>query len=321
MTAWYLGKLRKPLRLFLGPVIQRVINQASTAGAFYSDSPYDDDDNPSYPLDLYYNEKPGYVTVWSQHMAGGLPTSEVTGVSEMKISTYRLDSAVSFNKRYARRSRLEIISRAVERMAQEILVKQERNAWAVVLKALAEGSTTLHNGTALKHLFNSTSNGFTLDMMNKLLTRMKRIGESFAGGTPDPGMSFGITDMYMSPETMEKIRSFSYQHIGFGATNDTADDVDQAIIRDTSRDINNVTDSLRDEIYRNAGLASIWGIALHELIELGASHKYVKLLNEMNDDNIFEADGSSGSATVADTDDVCIGIDASKGAFHSCRCS
>ena len=298
---------------FLGPVIQKVISQAATVGVFYQDNEYDEDDSPSYPLDLYYGEKPGYVTVWSQNMAGGLPSSEVSGIQEMKVATYRLDSAVSFNKRYARRSRLEIISKAVERMAQEVLVKQERNGWSVLLKALADGSTTINNGTALGHVINSgaASTDFNLDLMNKLLTRMKRIGESFAGGTPDPGQSFGITDLWMSPETMELLRSLSYQHIGYGSTDGT----DDTIIRDVNRTSNNVPESVREEIYRNAGMASIWGVTLHELIELGIDHKYGTLFNSLQSGNVLDAAGGNGDAFDESTDDLCVGIDASKGAF------
>ncbi|MAH46527.1 hypothetical protein CMI37_11885 [Candidatus Pacearchaeota archaeon] len=294
---------------FLGPVIQKVILQAGTAGAIYSDSEYDDDDSPSYPLDLYYNEGAGYVTVWSQHMAGGLPSSEVTGVSEMKIATYRLDSAVSFNKRYARRSRLEIISRAVERMAQEVLVKQERNAWAVILKALAEGSSDLVSGTTLQHAFSSGaasgSHTFDLDMMNSLLTRMKRIGESFAGGTPDPGNGFGITDLYTSPEVMEKLRSMSYQHISRGS--DT--------LAVTRSQVNNVTENVRNEIWNSAGMASIWGVVLHELIEFGVGHKYNTLFDEMAGATTYKDAAGANALAFAATDEVLVGVDASKGAF------
>ena len=60
---------------FLGPVIQQVLMTAGTASAIYTDAEFDEDDSPSYPLDLYYNENEGYITVWSQHLAGGLPTS------------------------------------------------------------------------------------------------------------------------------------------------------------------------------------------------------------------------------------------------------
>mgnify|MGYP003658137062 FL=1 len=100
---------------FIGPVIQKVIKQSATAGAIYTDVLFDEDDNPSYPLDLYYDQGAGHVTVWSQSMAGGLPTSLTEGVKELKISTYRLDAAVSLLKKYARKSRLDVVSKALER--------------------------------------------------------------------------------------------------------------------------------------------------------------------------------------------------------------
>lgn len=81
---------------FLGPVVNKVLMQASTASMVYTDLPFDEDDSPSIPLDLFAGEGEGYVTTWSQTVAGGLPTSTVEGFSEMKIATYRLDSAVSF---------------------------------------------------------------------------------------------------------------------------------------------------------------------------------------------------------------------------------
>ena len=59
---------------FLGPVVAQVINQAATAGSVYVDAPYDADDSPSFPLDLYYNESDNYFTVFSQNIAGGLPS-------------------------------------------------------------------------------------------------------------------------------------------------------------------------------------------------------------------------------------------------------
>ena len=41
---------------FIGPVVQQVIQQAGTASLIFVDNEYDEDDSPSYPLDLYYNE-------------------------------------------------------------------------------------------------------------------------------------------------------------------------------------------------------------------------------------------------------------------------
>jgi hypothetical protein len=272
---------------FIGPVIQEVLNQAGTASSVYTDAPYDEDDAPSFPLDLYYDERntDNHITVTSQSMAGGLPSNQVLGLQELKISTYSLDSAVSFLKKYARRARLDVASKAIERMAQEVLVKQERNAWAVVLKALANGSTS---GNSHK-LAKTSTTSFTLDHLNQLMTRMKRINESFAGGTPAAAYSNGLTDLYLSPEVMEDIRAFAYNAVG-GSTNGAA--------------TTDLPDGVREEIYRSAGASSIYGVSLNELNELGLGKKYNVLFAEFD-----------GGAYDGTTDDLIIGIDNSKGAF------
>ena len=256
---------------FLGPVIQRVILQAGTASQIYTDAPFDENDSPSYPLDLYYNElNNGYVSVWSQTLAGGLPSSQdVSAIQEVKIATYRLDSAVSINKRYARQARLDIIAKLVERMSQEVLVKQERNAWAVLLKALGEASTTPQGGTALKHFIEAGVAGqFKLDDLNKLMTRVKRINESWAGGTPADPYSTGLTDLYVSPEIKEKIRAFAYNPLN------TVGGIRTVTTSGASESAIALPDGMREEIYRNAGMQEIYGVNIIELIELGVSKKY-----------------------------------------------
>ena len=299
---------------FLGPVIQQVLNQAGTAGSVYVDSPFDEDDSPSYPLDLYYADGAGAVTVWSQGIAGGLPASHVEGMSELKIATYRLDSAVSFLKKYARRGRLDVISKGVERMAQEVLVKQERNAWAVILKAVAEASSSAVTaaGTGISSLKAGshvipvgTESTFQLADLNKLMTINKRINESFAGGTPDNAYSNGITDLYVSPEVKEQVRAFAYQPMNtrHGAV--------------TSSGASSVAlpDSVRSEIYNNAGTSEIFGVNIVELNELGVGKKYSTLFDSFDSGNIAP-DGSGGAhAWAAGTDELAVGIDNSKGAF------
>jgi hypothetical protein len=60
----------------IGPVVQIVLEQAGTASLIYVDQPFQEDESPSYPLDLYYNESQGFVQVWSQEIAGGLAISK-----------------------------------------------------------------------------------------------------------------------------------------------------------------------------------------------------------------------------------------------------
>jgi len=293
---------------FLGPVIQKVLLTAGTASQIYVDSEFDEDDSPSYPLDLHYGEGEGYVTVWSQHMAGGLPTSQVEGMKEVKIATYRLDSAVSFNKRYARRARLDVVSKAIERMANEVLIKQERNAWAVVLKALAEAYTN-----SLNHFVVAGANGFDLDVLNKAMTLNTRINESFSGHTPIAPYSNGITDLYVSPEVKEKIRGFAYNPMYTSASTTQA-----------------LPDNIREDIYRQAGMANIYGVNIHEMVELGVGKKYVSLFETLapasesanSSTDMFSllnidngANDAGGTDWTAGSRDLAIGVDNSRGAF------
>ena len=292
---------------FLGPVIQEVIQTAGTANFIYQDAPFNEDDNPSYPLDLYYNENDGYITVWSQHLAGGLPTSQVEGVAEMKIATYRLDSAVSWLKRYARRSRLDVVSKAIERMATEVLIKQERNAWAVILRALAEASTNvMSSGSAVatKHMIaSSTEDEFVLGDMSTLMTRLKRINESFSGHTPVAPWSNGLTDLYVSPEVKGQIRAFAWNPLNTsGADNTTANARNQTL-----------PDNVREEIYRGGGMQSIFGVNIHEMVELGVGRKYNTLFSSFSAGN--SVPGHDSAAWDTSTDELIIGLDNSRGSF------
>ena len=298
---------------FLGPVIQRVILQAGTASQIYTDAPFDENDSPSYPLDLYYNElNNGYVSVWSQTLAGGLPSSQdVSAIQEVKIATYRLDSAVSINKRYARQARLDIIAKLVERMSQEVLVKQERNAWAVLLKALGEASTTPSGGSALKHYIAAgTAGQFKLDDLNKLMTRVKRINESWAGGTPADPYSTGLTDLYVSPEIKEKIRAFAYNPLNTVGGVRTEGSGSGTITKTATESAIALPDGMREEIYRNAGMQEIYGVNIVELIELGLSKKY----NILFDSYISETT-TLGTAFDPSTYQILVGVDNSKGAL------
>ena len=290
---------------FIGPVISKVLAEAGTSGMIYSDSMFDEDDSPSFPLDLYYNQDAGFVSVWSQGLAGGLPTSDAgVPVSEMKIATYRLDSAVSLSKKYARKARLDVVSKALERMAQEVLVKQERNAWAVVLKALAEAATKSGKSVAagttssLRHvLTTSTDNTFAVSDLNDLMIRFKRINVGWAGGTTVDAK--GLTDLFISPEIMGQVRNFSASAVGNGTTDLPA--------------------GVREDIFRGAGLATVYGIKLHELVELGKSQKYNTLFESFSDAvGVAYVNGAgSNSEATFDTADrqIAVGLDLSREAF------
>jgi len=301
---------------FLGPVIQKVLQQAATAGAIYTDAPFNQDEGASYPLDLYYNDNnQGYVSVWSQNVAGGLPTSQdVSAIQELKIATYRLDSAVSITKKYARQARLDVVSKLIERMSQEVLLKQERNAWAVALHALANASTSSVTAASVgitslaagSHVIPAyEQNKFQLADLNKLMTLNKRINSSWADGTPDAAYSSGITDLYVSPEIKEQIRAFAYQPMNTVQAPSGTSSVP-------------LPDNIRTDIFNAAGMQEIYGVNIVELNEFGTSQKYNDLFKEFAGTNVIGPTAAGWSADALGTsaaDEVLVGLDNSKGAF------
>jgi len=280
---------------FISDVVQQVLLQAGTASMIYRDVEFDEDDSPSIPLDLYYGLNEGHISVWSQTVGGGLPTNFVQGMQEMKVNTYRLDSAISMDKRYVRRARLDVVAAGLERMANEILVKQERNAWAVILKLLAEAST---NGT--QHVRRvGTAGTFQLDDMNKLWTLVRRLNSAYTGGTPQALQSRGLTDIFVSPEVKEQIRAFAYQPMNTRS----------GAVASSGATSVALPDSVREDIYRAAGTNEIFGVTIHELLELGESRKYNDLFDT------FRTTDIGGSPFATATDELIVGIDASRNAF------
>jgi hypothetical protein len=287
---------------FISEVVQQVLLQTATSSMIYRDVEFDEDDAPSIPLDLYYGLNEGHISVWSQTVGGGLPTNFVQGMQEMKVSTYRLDSAISMDKRYVRKARLDVVAAGLERMANEILVKQERNAWAVILKLLAEASTG-----GKSHIFrSSTSNIFQLDDMNNLWTLVRRLNAAYTGGTPVASQSRGLTDIFVSPEIKAQIRAFAYQPMNTrsGAVNSSGA---------TSIAL---PDSVREDIYRGAGTSEIFGVTIHEMLELGHTRKYNELFGAFAGTTNYDVFGGTGGTQFSNAnDELIIGIDASRNAF------
>lgn len=278
---------------FIGPVLAKVINQAPTLSNLFSNFAFSADESPSIPMDLYYDiTDEDYVTVWSQSVPGGLPTNTVTPIGgEMKFTTYRLDSAVDFDKRYAQRSRMDVISKSFSRVAQEVLLKQERNSATLVLGALAESSTKGRN-----HVIKAANSGrLILDDFNKLLTLGKRINTAWTGGTPEGGIGGrGVTDLIVSPEVVQGLREMAYNPIN---TKGTATDIV-------------ATDSMREGIYNNGGIPEFYGINIMELQEMGKGQRFNKLYASLVDgqanDVGFAGDGSFGTDSESE---IVIGLD------------
>ena len=289
---------------FIGPVLAEVVNNAPTLSNLFTSLPFNADDNPSIPLDLYYDiTDEDYITVYSQSVAGGLPTNQVLPTaSEMKVTTYSLDSALSFDRRYAAKHRMDVVAKTFTRMAQEILLKQERTSATLVMSTLAAAST---NSKA--HVQRSNQSGrFLLADLNELLTLAKRINTSWAKGTPASGARAGISDLLVSPEIVEQIRAMAYNPVntisGITASGGTASSVGIP-----------ATDEMRSAIYGSAGIPSFYGVSILEFNEMGKSQKFNTIFDTAAGATAYTtaAGGSSGAFDGAN-EEILVGIDRSR---------
>lgn len=247
---------QQALAAFIGPVLAEVIDNAPTLSNLFTAFQFAADDNPSIPLDLYHDVTDDeYIKVYTSNTAGGLPSSHVTPThSELKLSTYRLESAIDFDKRYASRSRLDVVSKSMSRLAQEIMLQQEAASAALIMGTIADNEAKCYTKAVAQNVLD-------MDDFNALLTKAKRNNPAWNAGTPE--RSRGITDLIVSPEIVQQLRALAYNPISTSGTNIAA------------------PDSMRNTLFSQAGMTEFFGISIMEIYELGPNAKYQNVANKL----------------------------------------
>jgi len=293
---------------FIGPVVSEVINNAPTISNLFTPLQYNADDNPSLPLDLYYDIfDEDYLQVYSQSVAGGLPTNTIQPTaSELKFTTYTLDSAIAFDRKYASRSRLDVIGKTFTRVAQEILLKQERTSSNLLMTALAEATNGKNAWTAEnRNVFRTYTSGvFQMDDLNKLLTKAKRVNSSWVGGTAS-GARHGLSDLLVSPEVVEQIRAIAYNPMN---------------VRQATSGVSSIpaTDEVRDSVWKNAGVTEFFGVNIMEILELGVGKRFNTVFDTVagtTDYKPFGSVGGTASSAFLATEEIIVGLDRTRDAL------
>lgn len=279
---------------FITPVIQNILQQAPVISRFFKDIPYDQNSSPSIPLELYYDvTQGGLVKVWSQTMAGGLATSITQGITEMVPTTYNLTSAVSFLKSYAANGRLDVVAKTLERMAQEVLLKQEVNSASVMLSALA--SATYGPTAAPQIIRTQTTQTVVPNDLLRLMTLAARINASWVGGTP-VNAPRGLTDLILSPEMVQQVKGWAFEPLNTKGSSIASNP------------------NFQNDVYEAAGLPSIYGVALNQVNEFGVGYAYNTLFSTYAGATSYPAHGTGGaSATFSPSaEEIIVGIDATR---------
>jgi hypothetical protein len=288
---------REAFAAAMSTAVLAVLQNAPTLSTLFRDLPYDENTVPSIPLDMYFDVTDhNYIPVWSQTVAGGLATSTTHALQEMMVATYPLNSAISFEQAHVKGSRLEIIAKGMERMAQEVLRKQTLNSAAVIFKALADARYSNAGTSTTQLLRTATTRQIVLDDFNRLLTLAARVNSSWSGGTPVGGAN-RVTDLYISPEGLERIRAMAYNPLN------------------TVGSASNIpgTDSFRDGLFNGAGTPNIYGVNFHQLLEMGVGQLFNTIFDEYMGTTTFDGYGSGSAAAFnGAAEELILGLDTSR---------
>ena len=273
---------------FLRPIVQRLIDQKATVSDIFRTEVIANGAPQTIPIDPYADYHEGDFHVWSTNRAGGLASQTVEGLSEYPFTYSNLDSALYLDKSYVENARLDLMAKAMNRVVQEFVAKQERLGWTAILTALAAGTST----QGQNHVIDSTTeNRLQPDDFNRLRTLVTRLYQSFAGGSI--AGDYGLTDIYLSPERMADLRALAYNPVNTIVVPSAA----------TTSTALALPDAVREGIFNGAGLSVFQGITLHELRELGDGRKLSV---------IFKALTTNTPAFTSATDDLVIGMDLSQ---------
>ena len=297
---------QEALAALISPTIGEIYQQADTTQFLFKDWTFREDEDNSFPLELFANVPEGYFSIWSSPMPGGVPSNTVHQViEEVKFTTYRLDSAWNILAKYARAARFPIVEKAIERMLQEVLLKTNLAAWSVLLAAVAQAKNVV-KGVEYGHVY-ATQTAGTLGLAdyNKMITLFRRMNASWVGGTPVNGAS-RPTDFIVSPEMMEQFRALAYQPIntaGVGGVTATA-----------ATPLVMLPEAERERLYKGAGIPEFYGVNIIELLELGKNQSYQLLFENYIGGTQFPKLGSTTKDQDFDpsTDELVLMVDASR---------
>ncbi len=289
-----------------------VIQQAPVFSNFYGRQTYGPDEAPTIPLTpLFDTKQAGYFLVWSQTMPGGLATQQMQGANDLVVNVHNFNGSASLDKKYmrAQQPRINEISSALTRLANEVLLKQNRDATNVLMGAIAnsfvDGNPANTATSNYQIVRTNTADVFTIDDFNTIMTKYRRIVPSWVGGTP-VGARPNITDLAGSPEWMGQIRSIAYQPVN---TRNGA----QTIAGTPTNSYGGAsslaaTDEVRNKIFNSAGLPNIFDVDLHEYNELGVGQIYNSVFGTYAT-GTYIGNGGVGSATFASaTEEVIVGL-------------
>ena len=194
--------------------------------------------SPKFPLDFFNHGDDRDFIAYTMPNWGRIPEKHVEGDYVM-VPVYRTANSIDWTLQYARDARWDIVKRAMDVMRAGMVRKMNDDGWHTIQAAATGRNITGYDDAA-------TSGLFTKRLISILQTYMRRNG----GGNSASLNRAGVTDLYISPEALQDIRSW---------------------------DLSQVDEVTRRQIMLADGetpMSRIFGVVLHDLDEMGVGQPY-----------------------------------------------
>lgn len=263
---------RKAFAQELVAPLRRGIFDADNLGEIYSPQVIPYGSTASYPLDFVRPGDEDAYTAYTISEQGRLPERRVEA-SEINVPTFKIGNSIDWDIKFMKEARWDIVKRALQVFEAGFVRKINSDGWRCVLAAAADrglvveaAGTAVFTGSADCMTTAAAAGEFTKELVSRLHTAMTR----GAGGNGNGGR---LTDLYLSLEAMECVRSW-----------------------DASR----IDEFTRREIFTSAdkGLASIYGVIMHSMTEFGQDQEYDAFLETV-----------LSLAKPGSTEQFCVGLD------------
>lgn len=227
-------ELAKALTL---PLKQGVLKGDIISGVF---EPVDFEPGASveFPLDFLTPLNVGEFVAYTIPNTGRIAEKHVEGDFVM-VPTYEVGASIDWALKYSRHARWDVVGRALQVMEAMFVRKDNDDGTHVLLAAGAGRNLVTYDENATAGLFTK-----------RLVSLMKTVMRRAAGGNSTSTGRGKVTDLWVSPEAIEDIRSW---------------------------DLTQVDDVTRRQIFlagEEGGLTKIFGVTMHDIDELGVAQDY-----------------------------------------------
>jgi hypothetical protein len=192
---------------------------------------------PEFPLDFLSPGTEKDFVAYTIPNHGYIPERHVESDYVM-VPTYDIGASIDWLLKYARDARWDVVGRAMEVLEAQFVKKMNDDGWHTILAAGVDRNIVVYDSDASAGLFTK-----------RLVSLMKTVMRRNGGGNSASNNRGMLTDLYISPEAMEDIRSWGL------------DQVDEV----TRREIYTAADG---------SINRVFSVNLHDLDELGVGQEY-----------------------------------------------